>query len=206
MLDIVPAPDPPADAREKFAAAKPPFGGNRRPIEFTPEQVAILNAAADELIPPGDGFPAPSEVAIVDFIARYVTPRNHKASHFPNAREDEFKASVNGLLGAAFTAADGPGRVETLRRIESAEPVFFEQLRNLVYYGYYSRREVTAAINRTLPAGRDYRGAPQPQGYWDVIEPWDESLLDDVVGDYIRTEDARRVTVRTAPDADGRTR
>jgi hypothetical protein len=110
---------------------------------------------------------------------------------FPHAGEDEFKASVD-ALGEAFVDADGAERVRTLRGVEAEQPVFFEQLRNLVYFGYYSRREVTAAINRQVPAGADYRPTPQPYGYWDVIEPWDESLLGDVVGDYIRTEDVQR--------------
>jgi hypothetical protein len=193
MLDITPAPEPPVDAREKFAEHKTPFGGNRIPIDFSAEQVAALEAAADELIPPGDGFPAPSEVGIVEYIARFVTPRDRDSTQFPDVPEDAFKADLDRLLGPAFVDADGAGRVAALQQIEADEAVFFGQLRNLVYYGYYSRREVVRAINRTLAAGRDYQATPQPRGYWDVIEPWDESLLKDVTGDYIRTEDAKRV-------------
>jgi gluconate 2-dehydrogenase subunit 3-like protein len=200
-VDITAAPQPPAHAREKFAEHKAALGGNRKPIEFTSQQVATLEAAADELIPGGDGFPAPSEVNIVNYIARYVTPRGKDNTQFPNAHEDDFKAKVDGLLGQAFVDADASSRVATLKRIEVEQAEFFEQLRNLVYYGYYSRREVVRAINRNLPAGRDYHASPQPYGYWEVIEPWDESLLTDVVGDYIRTEDAKRVTVKAPGEA-----
>lgn len=196
MLDLTQASEPPVDARERFAELKNPFGGNRTPVAFSEEQRAILEAAADEIIPGGDGFPAPSEVGIAGFIARYVTPRDQETQQFPNAPEDEFKANVDGL-GAAFLAAAGEERIETLRRVEREQQEFFEHLRNLVYFGYYARREVTAAINREIPAGADYRATPQPYGYWDVIEPWDESLLTAVEGSYIRTADARRVDVRT---------
>lgn len=191
MLDLTTLPEAPIDARERFAEHKNPFGGNRTPVAFTDAQRAILTAVADEIIPGGDGFPAPSEVDIVGFIARYVAPRDQLTCQFPNAREDEFKASVDGL-GPEFAAASSDARVATLRRVEAEQPEFFEQLRNLVYFGYYSRREVTAAINREIPAAADYRATPQPYGYWDVIEPWDQSLLGDVTGNYIRTDDARR--------------
>lgn len=201
-VDVTPVPEPPVSAREKFAEQKTPFGGNRKPVEFTPGQVAALEGAADELIPGGDGFPAPSEVNVLAFIARYVTPRGKVNNQFPNAHEDDFKANVDALLGGAFVDADPDGRVETLKRIEAERPEFFQQLRTLVYYGYYSRREVVAAINRNLVAGRDYRSAPQPYGYWEVIEPWDEALLAEVEGDYIRTEDAKRVAVN-APGQTG---
>jgi hypothetical protein len=201
-VDIPAAAEPPVHAREKFAEHKTPFGGNPKPIEFTPDQVAALEAAADELIPGGDGFPAPSEVNVLDYIARYVTPRSKDHTQFPNAHEDDFKANVDAFLGRGFVDGDANGRIATLKRIEAEQPEFFQQLRNLVYYGYYSRREVVRAINRNLPAGRDYRAAPQPYGYWDVIEPWDEGLLAGVVGDYIRTDDAKRVTVK-APGSAG---
>ena len=40
-----------------------------------------------------------------------------------------------------------------------------------------ARPVVTQAINRNLPAGRDYHGPPLPYGYLQTTEPWDEELL-----------------------------
>ena len=69
------------------------------------------------------------------------------------------------------------------------------QLRALVYYGYYSRPVVTLAINKNLPAGRDYHGPPLPYGYLATLEPWDEELLAQAhdQGSYLETDEVTRV-------------
>ena len=121
------------EAKEEFASLKPRLGGLARPVGFSETQAAILNAAADELVPGGEGFPWPSEVRIVNFIGRYVTPSGDEPRHFPFAAEDEFKAKVDGL-GEGFLSADPAGRVEILRRVEREEEAFFGQLGDLVYY------------------------------------------------------------------------
>ena len=187
------APDPGAEGYLE-ASGRPRLGGLKTPIEFTEKQVEILDAAADEIIPPGEGFPAPSEVDVVDFIARYVAPSGQLAKHFPFAVEDDFKASVD-ALGDDFLSADSKGRVETLKRVEKEDETFFDQLRSLVYYGYYSMTEVTLAIRKNIPAGRDYHGPPLPDGYIRCIEPWDEEVLAARGGGsrYIATEDVKRI-------------
>ena len=133
---------------------------------------------------------------MVDFIGRYTAPSGEKAIHFPFVEEDDFKAAVDGL-GEDFLSADSAGRVETLKRIEKEDETFFEQLRNLVYYGYYSRPAVTLAIQKNIPAARDYHGPPQPYGYIKSIERWksDEETFDSrgSSGSYIATEDVRPI-------------
>ena len=183
------APDPSVVG---FDVGRPRLGGAEVPIEFSEQQTAILNAAADEIIPPGEGFPAPSEVNVVDFIGRYVTPSGEKAIHYPFAEEDDFKAAVD-KLGEEFVSADSAKRVETLKRIETEDETFFTQLRNMVFYGYYSMPAVTQAIQKNVPAGRDYHGPPQPYGYIRTIERWDESLFEHGRGRYIPTEDVQRI-------------
>lgn len=184
------------EARGKFAPFKPRLGGSVKLIEFTESQSALLNTIADRIIPGGEGFPWPSEVGIVHFIARYIAPSGEKPRWFPFAGEDDLKVDLD-ILGEDFLQADVAKQVEILKHIERESPTFFLQLRNLVYYGYYSRPEVTKAINENLEAGRDYRSSPQPYGYLDVIEPWDESMFSQVRGSYIRTEEVKRVNVRT---------
>ncbi len=186
------------EAREKFASLKPRLGGYEKPIKFSEKQAAILNAAADQIIPGGEGFPRPSEVGIVRFIARYIAPSGEEPRWFPFAGEDAFKAQLD-KLGDHFLQADAAEQVEILKRVEQESASFFSQLRDFVYYGYYSRPDVTKAINENLEAGRDYRSSPQPYGYLEVIEPWDESMFSRVKGSYIRTEEVKRVNVR-APD------
>jgi Gluconate 2-dehydrogenase subunit 3 len=172
---------------------KPNLGGWLPPISFTEEQAAILNAAADELIPGGDGFPAPSEVDVIAFIARYIAPSGEEPRWFPFLGEEEFKYRID-ALGGEFTRASRADKISVLKGLEQKESEFFGRLRDLVYYAYYSRPEVIKAINRKLPAGRDYRNSPQPYGYLDVIADWDEELLDRVRGTYKRTEDVKRLS------------
>lgn len=185
------SPDPSQD-EYGFELGRPRLGGLEVPIKFTEQQVAILNAAADEIIPPGGGFPAPSEVGVVDFIGCYLAPSGQDPIHYPFAGEDDFKAAVD-ELGEEFVSAGSEGRVQTLKQIEQEKETFFSQLRDLVYYGYYSKPEVTLAINENLEAGRDYHGPPQPYGYIRTIERWDESLFPRGRGNYIQTEDVEPV-------------
>ncbi len=187
------APDPGEEGGYEITG-RPRIGGLKNPIEFSEKQIEILNAAADEIVPPGEGFPAPSEVDVADFIARYVIPSGHEAKHYPFAAEDDFKAAVDSL-GDDFLSADSAGRVEALKKVEKENEEFFEQLRSLVYYGYYSMFEVTLAIRKNIPAGRDYHGPPLPEGYIRCIEPWDEEVLSARGGGsgYIATEDVKRI-------------
>lgn len=157
------------------APARPRLGGLLTPVAFTDQQTAVLNAVADTMVPPGGGFPAPSEVDVVGFVGRYVTPSGERAVHYPFAAEDTFKAAVD-ALGQAFVDADEAGRTAAITALETADETFFSQLRSLVYYGYYASTEVTLAIRKNIPAGRDYHGPPQPYGYLDCIEPWDEEI------------------------------
>lgn len=186
------APEPGPDSY--FETGRPRLGGLERPVGFDDRQAAVLNAVADTMIPPGAGFPAPSEVDVVDFVGRYVTPSGYRNKHYPFACEDELKAGLD-RLGDEFVRADAGGRTDALAALEKAEDPLFEQLRSLVYYGYYSRPEVTLAIRKTIPAGRDYHGPPLPYGYLSRIEPWDEATLAGAGGGagHKATEDVRRV-------------
>lgn len=173
---------------------KPPLGGWMPGIRLTESQAAVLDATADELIPGGDGFPAPSEVDVLSFIIRYVAPSGTEPRWFPFLGEDDLRARLD-ALGDEFVDATSAQRVDALHELERGEAEFFTRLRDVVYHAYYSRPEVVRAMNRNLAAGRDYRPAPQPYGYSDVMDDWDDELLNRVRGTYTRTEDVRPVTI-----------
>lgn len=191
------APDPasePGTFQVWGAPERPRLSGLLHPVRFTDTQAAVINAVADTLIPPGNGFPAPSEVDIVDFFGRYLAPSGTRAVHYPFAAEDEFKASLDGL-GQAFVDSDEAGRTERISTLQTEDATFFGQLRSLTYYGYYATTEATLAIRKNIPAGKDYHGPPQPYGYLDTVEPWDDATLATRGGaaDHIATEDVTRV-------------
>jgi hypothetical protein len=173
----------------------PPLGGWLPGVRFTETQAKVLCAFADELIPGGEGFPAPSDVNVIGFVARYVAPEGQPAKWFPFFAEDDFKAWLD-KLGTAFVNLTSKERVETIKAIETKEPEFFERMRDTIYYAYYSRPEVVRAINLNLEAGRDYRYSPQPFGYSDNMRDWDKALLARVRGTYKRTVDVVRVDLK----------
>lgn len=184
-----------ADQREAFRAASAEPGGNRTPVPLTDTQREVLSGIADELIPPGAGFPAPSEVGVVDdFFVRYITPASAAANWFPFAGEEEFKAAVDRLAGP-FLAADHDGRVSQLAALEREQPEFFGQLRALTYAGYYSRPAVLLALRRALPAARDYHGPPLPYGYDLTTPDWGE-ITPPGTGSYTETSDVARVHLK----------
>lgn len=184
----------PGEGGGYFETGRPRLGGVAHPIAFTDGQAAVLRAVADTLIPPADGWPDAGAVDIVTFVGRYVTPSGYRNKHFPFAEEDAFRAGLD-RLGPAFVDADAGGRTRAIEQLEQADDPLFEQLRALVYYGYYSRPEVTLAIRANIPAGRDYHGPPLPYGYLEFTEPWDEETLDAAGGGagFTATEDVTRV-------------
>ncbi|CAN3127620.1 gluconate 2-dehydrogenase subunit 3 family protein [Mycobacterium sp. smrl_JER01] len=176
------------------APGKPPLGGWVPQVEFDTATTMLLNALADTLIPPGGGYPAPSAVDIVGFFRRYVTPSGQEARWYPFVSVDHI-ACVAEWLGADFTRSDEAARVTAVAQLEREHVEEFSRLRDLVYHAYYSRPAVISAINAQSPAGRDYRISPQPYGYADTIDDWDEELLSRVQGTYQCTEDVVRVAL-----------
>ncbi|MGE2836025.1 gluconate 2-dehydrogenase subunit 3 family protein [Mycobacterium sp. SMC-4] len=177
-----------------FESARPRLGGLIAPVAFGELESAVIKALADTMIPAEGGFPAASEVGIVDFFGRYTTPTGFRAKHFPYLEEDKLKAAL-ARLGDGFVNADTDARTQAVLRLEKDEEEFFAQVRSLVYYGYYSANEVTTAIAQHIEAGRDYHGPPLPYGYLHCIEDWDEAALSTAGqgSGYIATEDVVRV-------------
>ena len=184
----------PGEAGGFFEVGRPRIGGLLHPISFSDLQAEVIKAVADTMIPPEPKWPTASEIGIVEFVGRYVTPSGYRNKHFPFATEDEFKAGLD-QLGQSFVDGDTTFRTNAIAALENAEEPLFEQLRALVYYGYYSRPRVTLAINDNLPAGRDYHGPPLPYGYLQTTEPWDEELLAQAEenGSYLETDEVVRV-------------
>jgi hypothetical protein len=181
------------DRKEDFIAQRARMGGFDPPIRFSDKQRATLNAAADEIIPPGAGFPAPSALDIVGFIARYIAPDGTPARHYPFAEEGSFKAGVD-RLGNRLKAKPSD-HVEILERTSKEDETFFAQMRGLIYYGYYSRPAVIQAISDNLEAGRDYHGPPQPLGYLSVTEQWEAAEIQQGRGTYLKTKQIKRLPV-----------
>ena len=144
---------------------------------LTEGERVVLAAALDALLPPGGGFPPPSRTGLIDgFIIPRVPP--------PGTRPRPY-----------------PGIAAGLAALEREQPEAFLALWRLAVYGYYSRPEVIAAIQRELAPA--YHGAPLPLGYAHAIAPWDPA---DPLhnprngrGSYLPTDAIRRVDLAGLP-------
>lgn len=182
----------PDDPREVWRSLIARPGGNREKVHLTDRQKNILDVVMDELIPAAGGFPAPSEVGVVEeFVTRYLTPDDAVTCFFPYARESEFTQALD-RLGERLLDMSAVERVAELARWEDTEPEFFGQLRTLTYAGYYSRPPVVQVIREVLEAGRDYHGPPLPYGYAEVTADWSGETPPAGVGSYIPTDAVTR--------------
>ncbi len=161
--------------------------------ELSSDEYATLAAALDALLPPEGHFPAPSTCrAIEDFILVHVPPPGGGRAPYPGLDASDIRELVGRLAGHEdMTAA--------LERLEQDDPDRFQALWALAVYGYYSRPEVTAAIQAELAPG--YHGAPLPLGYAHLIAPWNPDdplqLPRNPAGSYIPTAEVRPVDLAT---------
>ncbi|HLT20178.1 MAG TPA: hypothetical protein VKZ96_12025 [Thermomicrobiales bacterium] len=156
--------------------------------ELSPRERAALGAALDALLPPTGSFPLPSETDMIDAFILAQLPPEDPAPPYPGIDRAGLRQILAHLDGR-------PDMTAALRELEADEPEQFQALWALAVFGYYSRPEVTAAIQRDLAPG--YNGAPLPKGYAHVIAPWDAGdplqMPRRPVGRYIPTDEVRRV-------------
>ena len=160
------------------------------PNALCTEQKANLGAVLDALLPASGTFPMPSETAMIEeFIIPQVAGAGNPPA-YPGPSMDDLRS----LLDQFSEAVD---LVAVLERLELDDPERFQALWALAVFGYYSRPEVVAAIQRDHDCL--YHGAPLPLGYAHVIAPWDAEdplqMPASSPGRYIATEDVRRVDI-----------
>ncbi len=117
------------------------------------QEIDELVAWSNELIPAKDLWPSPEDAGIEVFFRRIF------------GNEGDAARVRRGLDGLREQRAkvDGGDRVAALRAFEAEQPLVFRALLEFVYFGYYSRPSVVAALNASL--GCDYVSPPQPFGY-----------------------------------------
>lgn len=114
--------------------------------------IVTLDAVADTLIPSRGPWPAPSDLAVAaDLVAR-----------LRGEERLQLQESVERLRKDGFSTRNAPERTAMLAQLEENEPLRFDELRRLVYFGYYAQPVVTRVI-RAL--GHDINESPQPLGY-----------------------------------------
>ena len=157
---------------------------------LTPTEREILESALDALLPPDGSFPAPSHTGIIDdFILLHIQAAGADRVPYPALDAD-------GLRAIMLRLSESMGDMTTaLANLELESPSDFLALWRIAVYGYYSRPETIAAIQRDL--GVAYHGAPLPLGYPDVLSRFDSADALQFpaipVGSYIPTEAVTRL-------------
>ena len=127
-------------------------------------EMSLLAAAADGLLPGGEGFPSASVAGAPAYMVAELGPEGVDVWLRPGL------ASLDTLAGGDFLALDQEGRTQVLQRCQDEDSPFFDRLLNLAYYSYYAQ---PAVIDVIRAMGFAYNDAPQPQGY--TMEPFDAS-------------------------------
>jgi hypothetical protein len=122
----------------------------------------LLAAILDTLVPADGGFPSAGEAALDHVLAIAAASPELEALLSRGAAAAEAGARAAGA--DRFAALAGDAREPVLRRVESAEPEFFEALVRHTYDGYYCHPAVLARL------GVEPR-PPQPHGH--RVEPTD---------------------------------
>jgi len=163
--------------------------------DLTETERTTLADAFDALLPPNGSFPAPSTTTLIDdFILRRVPSTAAGDGNLPYPRVDSERLRTM-LATLATLTGDSGEMTAALTAFEQQHPRDFTALWRLAVFGYYSRPETIAAIQRDLAPA--YHGAPLPLGYAHAIAPWDATdplqLPTTPRGHYTRTEAIRRV-------------
>jgi hypothetical protein len=113
----------------------------------------------NELVPPRGELSGAGDLGVGAAIERTLAASPRLRRLFLDALAD--------LAIQRFLDLTAPARLETLRRLESTQPVFFAVLVEHTYRGYYTLPAVHAAVG--------YEGPPQPRGH--SLPSFDESVL-----------------------------
>ena len=147
---------------------------------LTEDQLALLAAIQDRLIPAGDSMPGAGDTGCAQTIDRFLSER-------PALRRP-ILAALHAIEAAAGKVSEGAGegnaelthmafltladaeRDNVLRAVEAAQPDLFRALVNQTYSAYYTNPAVLLILGWN---------PPQPEGF-PTPPPFDEALLANV--------------------------
>ena len=146
---------------------------------LTTEQLALLEAIQNKLIPAQDGMPGAGDAGCPMTIDRFLSERpalRRTVIAALNAVEAAAAGAASeatataGATHVAFLSLTDAARDEVLRGVEAAHPELFKTLLNQTYTAYYTNPAVLLILGWN---------PPQPEGY-PTPPPFDEALLANV--------------------------
>ena len=132
--------------------------------------LALVRSIIDRIVPAEGRLPGAGALGVADYIDRVVGESTELRGLLIHGLS---QAEIDAQAGYSTDFADltDDQKDETLRRVESEEPEFFEALVRQTYNGYYTDRTVIEGL------GLEAR-PPQPRGH--ELIPGDLSLLENV--------------------------
>ena len=127
-----------------------------------------MTAVLNRIIPSNDQMPGAGDLGIAAFIENVAAERTDLTRLF-NEGLAEIAVAAGQNSTQAFESLSDTSKDELLKTVETAFPVFFDQLVLQTYNGYYTNPAVFKAIGYELPK------TPAPEARPELL---DESLLD----------------------------
>ena len=148
---------------------------------LTTEQLALLEAIQNRLIPAQDGMPGAGDAGCPMTIDRFLSERpalrrpviaalNAVEATAAGAASEATATATAGSTHVAFLSLTDAARDEVLRGVETAHPELFKTLLNQTYTAYYTNPAVLLILGWN---------PPQPEGFA-TPPPFDEALLANV--------------------------
>jgi hypothetical protein len=108
---------------------------------LTDQQLALLTAVVDRIIPSEGEMPGAAEMGISGFIEGVLLAQMPIRRRFiEGLTQIEIAASAKGQ--GDFEGLSGEDQDSALREVEAANSTFFDELVRQTYNGYYTNREV----------------------------------------------------------------
>ena len=161
-----------AGPQSEAAVAPSEPGTIATPTVLSEEQRRLLAAVLDRIVPPRDDLPGAGGLGVDAAIDHTLTLTPKLRRLFLDGLASIARAAEV-QHGSDFLALDAAAQEGVLRAVEAAEPAFFAALVEHTYRGYYTLREVQAAV------GYPDR-PPQPLGH--ELAPFRDELLQLQVG------------------------
>ncbi len=133
---------------------------------FTEDQLKLISAVLNRIIPPEGQLPGAGDLGVGDFIEETASKENGLRRLFTEGLASlEIVASQE--AGGEFLSLTGAAQDAALQAVEKRHSAFFAELVRQCYNGYYTNPEMFGLIGYAQS---------DPQGYQPL--PFDENLLE----------------------------
>ena len=127
---------------------------------LTDDQMELLAAVVDRIIPQSEEMPGASEMDLHNFIEGVLVAQTPLRRLFiEGLSRIEIAAARSG--GASFGGLSGEAQDSALREVEASNAGFFDELVRQTYNGYYTNREVFRKLG--IPESSDPGSGRQPE-------------------------------------------